>query len=79
MKLKHGDRVKIKVHWILYKYLGDKHPKQGCDIRDIVIIGKAKGTDFTGSDYVVCKPELANDPKCYYGISKEQVIEVLSV
>ena len=76
--MKEGDRIKIKSHYILYRFLGDKKPKQGFEIRIVQIIKPAKGTEYSGSDWVVAKPELAHDPKCWYGIGKGQIIETLT-
>ena len=73
MKLKAGDKVRIKSHYIHYKSLGDKHPRQGSDIKEAIIVRSAKGTEYRDSDWIVCKP---NTPGWQYGIKEEQIIEV---
>ncbi len=73
--MKTGDKIKIKVHWLQYAYLGDRHPKAGFDIRDVVVIGPAKGTSYSGSDWIVYG--CLDRAKYQYGIGNEQIIEVL--
>jgi len=67
--MKIGDKIKYRCAYIHYKYLGDKHPEQGVRVIDAAIVGKAKGTEFSGSDWVV-----KHDNGHIVGIGKEQIL-----
>ena len=70
--MKTGDKIKYRCCFIHYRCLGDKHPTQGMNIKEGTIIKRAKGTDFTGSDWVVRKSSGE-----IVGIGTEQIIEVI--
>lgn len=74
MKLKSGTRIKVKSHYIRYKYLGDKNPSQGVEIKEAIVVKSAKGTEYHASDWIVCKPD---NPDWQYGISNDQIIEIV--
>ena len=82
MKLKRGMKVKAKFAWHSFTLDFASRRKRdtghGVEFRVVQLIKLARGTEYKSSDWVVAKPELAQDPKCWYGIGTEQIIEIVS-
>ena len=73
MELKPGTRIKLKSCYIHYRGLGDKNPETGVDIKEAIVVGPARGTEYKESDWIVHKPD---NPDWQYGIEENQIIEV---
>ncbi len=80
MRLRPGLLVKIKTSWVRYsmdtRAMTSRKEAQGVDFRVVQLIKPSRGTEYTSSDWIVAKPELAANPKNWYGIGREQIIEV---
>jgi len=79
--MKAGDKIKYQHTWLHFRYLGDKNPKPFTRVEEVIIVAPAGGTDYTESDWIVCRPkdypvkDLRSCSKAkHWGISENQII-----
>jgi len=86
MVLKAGDRIKYKSCNILYSPRNNYRGQSGFEIKEVLIVASARGTDFNdASDWIVCYPRdypikdlTSRYNSKHWGISENQITEIVN-